>query len=535
MRFKSPRGAHPQDESERRSLHQFIKILQDTTDSPTLIQKIAENRKFFIYCAAIINPEGQFPLPFNTGYILQLLRSHHIDPDRLASRLEPIAHALGITPGEALQADYYKTLGISQNAGPEEIKSAYREKARETHPDTQNGDNRHFLAISEAYQVLSDKSRRRQYDVSLKNAENRAWSETPFPEPRSPRSIFSNPSTVMLVLFIGCFFVLATLITDHMVHELSLRTKEPVVTNNKQQLATDQPEQRANTESGSEIVSDNKGAEKNKTDKISEEKEEASKNTTQHQEVKQLENIDTFVDFAKEIKAMPVKSTKTPIKKNLQANKTLAPLAEQTTTQPYLKDVLKPKLDSAVHGIYPEADAKKVRGEIIHSTPVPERKLQEDQAASLSRKKYVAKGTQGESEEIISSTGTATISSDTMIKRVDAFVKRYVKTYEEKNTENFLRLFTVNATENGKPISQMKPLYQKNFQSLETIKYMLRVKNYAWDIASNKMLVSGNFALDWRKKGASTSQSYHGLIKMTLVSHPPDTFQVERLSYEFVK
>jgi len=63
--------------------------------------------------------------------------------------------------------DYYKTLGISKNAGQDEIKKAYRKLARKYHPDTNPNDKKSedkFKEVSEAYEVLGDPEKRKQYD-----------------------------------------------------------------------------------------------------------------------------------------------------------------------------------------------------------------------------------------------------------------------------------------------------------------------------------------------------------------------------------
>ncbi len=60
--------------------------------------------------------------------------------------------------------DYYDILGIKKGASKEEIKKAYRSLAHKFHPDRPNGDAEKFKEVSEAYQVLSDDSKRQQYD-----------------------------------------------------------------------------------------------------------------------------------------------------------------------------------------------------------------------------------------------------------------------------------------------------------------------------------------------------------------------------------
>ena len=66
------------------------------------------------------------------------------------------------------EKDYYKILGVNKSASDEEIKKAYRKLAMKYHPDHTKGDKaaeETFKGISEAYAVLSDKEKRRQYDT----------------------------------------------------------------------------------------------------------------------------------------------------------------------------------------------------------------------------------------------------------------------------------------------------------------------------------------------------------------------------------
>lgn len=63
--------------------------------------------------------------------------------------------------------DFYEVLGVQKDASPEDIRKAYRKLARQYHPDRNPGDKQaesHFKEVQEAYDVLSDKSKRTNYD-----------------------------------------------------------------------------------------------------------------------------------------------------------------------------------------------------------------------------------------------------------------------------------------------------------------------------------------------------------------------------------
>ncbi len=63
-----------------------------------------------------------------------------------------------------MSKDYYKILGIEKTASEDDIKRAYRKLAHQYHPDKSGGSEAKFKEINEAYQILSNKEKRSQYD-----------------------------------------------------------------------------------------------------------------------------------------------------------------------------------------------------------------------------------------------------------------------------------------------------------------------------------------------------------------------------------
>ena len=80
----------------------------------------------------------------------------------------------------ARQDDYYRVLGVGQDASTPEIRRAYRRLARQHHPDRNPGpdSSERFRSLAEAYAVLNDPARRAHYDRTTR----------PHSRPLDPRS-----------------------------------------------------------------------------------------------------------------------------------------------------------------------------------------------------------------------------------------------------------------------------------------------------------------------------------------------------------
>lgn len=71
-----------------------------------------------------------------------------------------------------MSKDYYEKLGVSKSSSKDEIKKAFHKLAMKHHPDKNGGDDSKFKEINEAYQTLSDDTKRAQYDQFGSNYQN---------------------------------------------------------------------------------------------------------------------------------------------------------------------------------------------------------------------------------------------------------------------------------------------------------------------------------------------------------------------------
>lgn len=83
--------------------------------------------------------------------------------------------------------NYYDVLGVDAEANEDQIKTAYRRKAKALHPDHYGQDSEPFRAVQEAYEVLSDPVSRQAHDDELARHQRRTQPSSLHPAPRSAR------------------------------------------------------------------------------------------------------------------------------------------------------------------------------------------------------------------------------------------------------------------------------------------------------------------------------------------------------------
>ena len=106
-----------------------------------------------------------------------------------------------------MKRDYYEILGIPRNASKEDIKRAYHILAHQYHPDKNNGNEKRFKEINEAYRVLSGDTSKADYDRAYDNNDFSNYETTPesnAPQPPHKKAIHQ---VVYVVSFILAFIL----------------------------------------------------------------------------------------------------------------------------------------------------------------------------------------------------------------------------------------------------------------------------------------------------------------------------------------
>lgn len=91
-----------------------------------------------------------------------------------------------------MKPDPYHILGVAQDATSEELRSAYRRRAHELHPDHHGPDGEPFLRLQDAYRLLSDQQRRTEYDRRRERSRRRAEPMTA-PRPAEAFTLEAKP------------------------------------------------------------------------------------------------------------------------------------------------------------------------------------------------------------------------------------------------------------------------------------------------------------------------------------------------------
>ncbi len=462
----------------KRLFNKFIRLIK-TDDTPSLIQHIADNRNYLVFCSLIfkIKQSGNLQILQFGQIVNEEIRKQSITYDKIKNKLIPVALALGlnIDCSDAFQKDYYQILGVRPDATPPEIKTAYRKKAGIVHPDKPTGKKDDFIAIQEAYSVLGDDSIRHQYDISCKQAPGPVWSEAAFPasglQEKSGRVSRYAYYLIVLVLCLLCI----SFITDMVYQEFSL---------------------------------------------------------DDHVETANNRNVDRFSKFNHEISLNPIVQTAgQPGSNKRNARINFSKESEKRIA------ALESKYYNKYNGAKVSGSGKEINNRKIKVQKKIGGSVQQEKSSMISSglknvEKYSAPSDSSRQTDAKPNKFGAQHSVN-QSERLNDFIGQYCRTYESKNINEFMKFFTKNAIENGKPIKSLLSEYQHNFQMLDKIDFQIHIKNYLFDLDLNKVRMEGAFNLKWRKKNEDIWKKYQGNIQMDLINDEKQAFLVDRLDYRF--
>jgi curved DNA-binding protein CbpA len=496
---------------------EFVGLVVAVDDTPTLIRRIAEHQHYMAFCSAAVKAEQNTdPLLLRFYHELKAdARRQNISFDRIREKLAPVAAALGlhiITP-DAIQADYYRILGVSKDVDAAAIKKAYRNKALTAHPDTAGSGGDLFLAVHEAYNVLSDATLRRQYDLSRRQSDHRQWREdNQYPEgdvhDAAPPAFRRNVNLFILIL---CVLAGIAVLVDHEMRQRSLYSSDyaaPVAINRTMATGKTGIEKTDEKNMWATLDKNNNGEYKAgdiQTEGLPE--ADLSKAVIVPLEViadtassrpltaaRKKPPEDPKVDRAKPVSKIPpppvMATAPSPVvfHKNMPPPAPAAPAVPATVTVPAVASTRDKEESLFVSLSGP-------------TTPIVERGLEKN--------------------------------NDDMRENLERFLVQYCKAYEGRDLDRFIAFFEDDATENGKSMSDLLSQYRENFRSLAFIQYRIETLGYHWDVTQNRVRMDGEFVLKWIKNGEKKRHQYHGAINMKLIPEK-DSFRIRELRYEFI-
>ena len=200
--------SHPYPEEQL--LTRFLGQISERCDTPSLIMMIAADSDYLWLCHQIIDPNAESHPGF-TRVLKRICQDHGWRLARIMEKLTPAANALGIAPSSHAAFDYYRVLGVRPQADGQEIKTAYRKKAIQFHPDTNVNltvGSWTFVELNDAYRTLRDPVKRHHYDLIRERL--RQWRERSAGSPQAD----SRPTILdwyligLLLIFMLLFLVL---------------------------------------------------------------------------------------------------------------------------------------------------------------------------------------------------------------------------------------------------------------------------------------------------------------------------------------
>lgn len=541
-----------------KDMRRFVRLVATSRDTPTLIRRIAAHYPFLEYCSALVNGDtavGLSSAGIRAGLRNEILRQG-FSVDRMCERLLVVARALGLGTGGEVptddaslsfsQVDYYKILGIAADADEMEIKKAFRNKARQTHPDAHSGtgepEPQHapFVAIRNAYQVLSDSRQRRQYDISRDHIKRMTWVEDgssldekyrPPPMPSALRT-YVFPLMGLVLVLIG-----VTVMTDMIIRERSLVEGMAKKHEQPSMKAAAVTKNTATAMQGLETFKEEGKTNKSKDDDAGKAAGKLRKNPI-------AAPSDPFIKIPQRTaeKVSGLQKFALDQKRTTAVQKIGSPpsLSAVPFPKPHIPDALPPHIPASSSNETikkPRFDKKKSELAMERRGSSTPNKRVEAPAATPSLAPIADHGN-ASSSTVSDTASVSTAAAESrpqprdIENRIAEFLRQYCATYEKKDVDRFMAFFADNALENNVPVRRLIPEYRENFENISTINYVIRQVRFSLDIGHQLIHIHGRFALEWFRKDETEPRYSRGDVQMQLVESN-GSFLVKKLNYQF--
>ncbi len=418
--------------------------------------------------------------------------------------------------------DYYQTLGVKEQAFVEEIEARWAELMKEYRSRLHKGDGKaaeEFKEIREAYEVLTDPSKRKEYDFErfLKRSILRGIEQRR--KERHDRKRLIIPVGIVVLLLVGGLFAFKMAL-------FILRQKPAPVT-------------RAPVPEAEKVSSPSKPV----SGEISKGPDQKSPQEIPEQIVKSQEAISPAAKLPEKELEPKEKIAKETLKNERAISKEMPkPISEErpkvkepkpvsTESRPVIADVpvsegaRKPEVAKVGEKEKPKATPKEMPKEVSRALPKEESKtiLPEPpvpqpsrpiETVPTDRKSQVAQIPPAKPEVPIAAIPPMRHPFVTE-QEVRQFLARYVDRYTQRDIEGFLSFFSSMAIQNQKDgIEEIKRIYSKQFEVYEKLKYQL--KDPEIEILEKSVKVRASYEIDQFSKKGETKQ-LRGEIEWNLV------------------
>ncbi len=604
---KKSRDAH------RRMMVSFVHDVLKAPDTPSLIRAIAMDDEYMRICKLLVGPVKKLEGNQVTTSIERTCRGLGVSYLEIEQKLIPAARSLGIGT-VAGGWNFYQILGVKPDASQSEIKSAYRRKALELHPDVNSKekvDVDNFVNLQTAYRVLSDSVSRNNYDLErLSKNWNENSGQLPDIGKRASKTSNKKYMPQMALVFLIPVLFIVIFVADFL-HKKNSLTNEKYIPNHSAssyavENSAEKPDQTekpdlskfasvwmpstynetANADAA--IAKENiprpsisnatgtGGVENNdlpiidrpriemtirhrsNDDKEGDFSSKATlgrsdaenKRTNAIAKIRSTEDAVQSNEYVEPAKSpAPRENTQAKInsrtmpgnveKQNESVGKKTAvkfPIAEETHAEAKGNFNDKRGLDLAADDSISRNDKealalegeKNTSAKLVSASPENENGRTDDNART-DNGNAPGKAYEGHDDNET----TKNEAREHYYRRLNSFFGRFTQAYAAKNLPVFQSFFAPDATENGKSFKSMLSVYRQTFESIDSIKYLIEVKNLEFFFKTNKIKVSGEFILIFKTANAFKSSFRRGEIFFELDDNN-DEFLINMLAYRIL-